>query len=183
MIGITAIGEVDEFILKVIAAHITGYLNFKTQLLTPFEEPVYAYNYSRLQYDAGKILSNFEAVPFKPCEKVIGVLNCDIFLPVFTHVFGEARQSGTHALVSLYRLESIPGTKDHSHPLLAERAAKVALHELGHLFNLFHCQDEYCIMHFSGDLTCLDKISFHFCRSCSYTFKKNMDILGTRMRD
>ena len=35
---------------------------------------------------------------------------------------------------------------------LYDRAAKVALHELGHLFNLQHCDDSRCLMHFNVDI-------------------------------
>ena len=178
MIGIVPIGKVDEFTLKVIAAHITGYLHLEAELYSSLENPVSAYDSLRMQYDAGKIITHLESKIYKSCAKIIGIFNDDIFVPIFTHVFGEARQGGGHALVSLYRLDSSLRGKEIPHTFLAERASKVALHELGHLFNLSHCQDELCIMHFSSDLTCLDKIPFYFCRCCSYTFKKNMDMYG-----
>ena len=53
----------------------------------------------------------------KPSRKdfeVIGVFNVDLFIPTFTHVFGEAKQAGMHALVSLFRLAK--GKEGHSLP-------------------------------------------------------------------
>jgi archaemetzincin len=100
-------------------------------------------------------------------DKVIAVLNVDIFMPIFTHVFGEAKQGGKCGLVSVFRLKMEQDCIYPAPSLVYERAAKVALHELGHLFNLLHCEDHRCLMHFSGDLCQLDKTPFYFCRYCT----------------
>ena len=166
IIGVVPVGEVPELAPKVIAAHITGYLKLSAEVLTPLDHPAYAFDEIRLQYNAGSILNFFDSSPFDEYDKVIGVLNVDLFVPIFTHVFGEAKQNGKYALVSLFRLaEGKEGCASPS-SILFERAAKVALHELGHLFNLFHCQDNKCLMHFSGDLEDLDHTPLYFCRYC-----------------
>ena len=103
-IGIIAIGDIPKDILKVIAAHITGYLNLKTNILPSLAHPAYAHDPRRQQYDAGIIISSFESTPVSDHEKIIGVLDVDLFVPIFTHVFGEARQGGKVALVSLAAL-------------------------------------------------------------------------------
>jgi archaemetzincin len=41
------------------------------------------------------------------------------------------------------------------------------MHELGHLFDLHHCMDRKCLMHFSGGLEDLDEAPLYFCRYCS----------------
>jgi archaemetzincin len=56
-------------------------------------------------------------------------------------------------------------------PGILERTAKVALHELGHLFNLEHCHDTRCLMHFSGNLTELDETPLYYCRYCATYFR------------
>ena len=93
IIGIVSVGEVPELAPKVIAAHINGYLKLPAEILTPLENPAYAFDEMRLQYNAGLILDFFESSPFDEYDKVIGVLNVDLFVPIFTHVFGEAKQS------------------------------------------------------------------------------------------
>jgi archaemetzincin len=167
IIGVLAIGEVPKAVLKVVAAHVTGYLNHKTEILPSLEHPSYAHDPRRQQYDAGIILSTLESTPIYNHEKIIGVLNVDLFVPIFTHVFGEARQGGKFALVSLYRLGKVLGKRKAISPQILERTAKVALHELGHLFNRVHCEDNRCIMHFSGRVEDLDKIPPYFCRYCA----------------
>jgi archaemetzincin len=166
-IGLVPIGEIPEISPKSIAAHILGLLNLDVDILPALEHPAYAHDKKRLQYDAGTILKTIETELFRDYTKVLGVVDLDIFVPIFTYVYGEAKQGGKCALVSLYRLKR---NLDGSLPplsLLLERAAKVALHELGHLFNLRHCMDEKCLMHFSGNLSHLDKTPVYFCRYCS----------------
>lgn len=172
--GVAPIGNIPEIISKTIAAHILGYLNIDADILPPLEHPAYAHDERRLQYNAGTILKNLELEPFHDYSKVVGVLDVDIFVPILTHVFGEAKQGGKYALVSLYRLRKGLKGSSPSMPLLLERAAKVALHESGHLFNLFHCMDERCIMHFSGELQDLDNTPFYFCRYCSTYFRDDL---------
>ncbi|MGD2100320.1 MAG: archaemetzincin family Zn-dependent metalloprotease [Desulfobacterales bacterium] len=173
-IGVVAVGNVPELAPKVIAAHVESYLQLPATILTPLAHPAYAFDDLRLQYDAGKILNYFESCSFEHFDKVIGIFSVDLFVPTFTHVFGEARQAGMYALVSLFRLAEGNKGNNPSSSLLFERAAKVALHEIGHLFNLFHCQHRNCLMHYSGGLTDLDECPLYFCRYCSTYFKDEL---------
>jgi len=173
-VGVVPLGEAPEIALKVIAANISGYLNLSVQILPPLEHPEYALDKRRLQYDAGIILKALESMPFDNCEKVIGVINQDLFVPIFTHVFGEAKQGGKFALVSLFRLGKNPDGSTTPSSLFFERGAKVALHELGHLFNLLHCEEKRCLMHFSGGHEDLDEIPLYLCRYCSTYLKGDL---------
>ena len=165
-IGLVPIGEVPEITSKAIAAHILGYFDLDTHILSPLESPDYAFDRKRMQYDAGLILKRIESGPFDDYVKIIGVLDADIFVPILTYVFGEARQGGKCALVSLFRLKKNKDGSASSRALLLDRSSKVALHELGHLFELHHCMDKRCLMHFSGELEDLDDTPLYFCRYC-----------------
>ena len=166
IIGVVPLGATPALVPKVIAAHISGYFNLHTRILSPLEHPAYAFDRQRLQYNAGTILTAIESLPFDGYLKIVAVLNADIFVPIFRHVFGQARQGGRLALVSLFRLAKHLNGSSASRARLYERSAKVALHELGHLFNLQHCDDQSCLMHFSGGLEDLDTLSFDLCRYC-----------------
>ncbi|MCP4681038.1 MAG: zinc metallopeptidase [Desulfobacterales bacterium] len=170
-IGVAPIGEVPKITLKSIAAHILGYLNLDVDILPPLEYPAYAYDEKRLQYDVGHILKALASQHFNDYAKIVGILDLDIFVPIFSYVFGEARQGGRHALVSIYRLKINEDASIPPMALLLERAGKVALHELGHLYNLRHCMDRECLMHFSGELDDLDKTPLNFCRYCAVYFR------------
>ncbi|WP_022665575.1 archaemetzincin family Zn-dependent metalloprotease [Desulfospira joergensenii] len=166
-VGILPLGEVPGLVLKIMAAHILAYADLPAKILPSLETPHFALDKRRLQYDAGGILKMLESRGIKGCTKVVAVMDQDLFVPVFTHVYGEARQGGNMALVSLFRLDKNPDGSTPASSLFYERAAKIALHELGHLFDLFHCNESTCLMHFSGDLEDLDRSSFSFCRHCS----------------
>ena len=170
-IGVVSIGDVSAVALKVICAHISGYLNLPTEVLTPLQHPTYALDKHRLQYNAALIISQLESMPFRQYDKVVGVVDVDLFVPIFTHVFGEARQGGKTALLSLYRLGKTQMDLRSLSAAALERAAKIALHELGHLYDLSHCMDIKCLMHFSGNLENLDQTPLYFCRYCTAFFR------------
>ena len=173
-IGVCALGNGVELPVKVVAAHVSAYLKLTSLILPPLAPPAYAFSENRLQYDAGAVLRDLENKSFDTCKKVIAVLDVDLFIPIFTHVYGEARQNGKIALVSTFRLS---GKNDGSSPSPAkilERTAKVALHELGHLFNLEHCHDSRCLMHYSGNLAELDDTPLDYCRYCTTYFRDTL---------
>jgi archaemetzincin len=170
-IGVFAFGDIPPVYLQVIAAHISGYLKLDADILPSLGQPEYALDEHRFQYDCGVILKTVNPDRFKGYEKVVGVLTVDLFVPIFTHVYGEARQGGKIALVSTYRLQNNPRKASVPSSLIYERTAKVAMHELGHLFNLSHCDDNKCLMHFSGSLNDLDHIPVYFCRYCTAYFR------------
>ena len=170
-IGVVPIGDIPEMVSSTVAAHILGYLGVNADILPPLEEPEYAYDERRLQYNAMLILKALEQEFFSDYAKIIGILDVDVFVPLFIHVFGEAKQGGRSALVSLHRLKKDQKGSTPPQALVLERTAKVALHEIGHLFNLVHCTDEKCLMHFSGVLLDLDRTPLYFCRYCSTYFR------------
>ena len=166
-VGVVPLGDVPEIVLKVIAGHITSCFKLTTQILPPLEQPEYALDERRLQYNAAIIIETFESIHFSDHDKVIAVLNQDLFIPIFTHVFGEARQGGKCGLVSLFRLAKNPDGSTPPKSIIHERAAKVALHELGHLLDLLHCEHKKCLMHFSGGIDEVDEMSLDLCEYCS----------------
>ncbi|HKK00325.1 MAG TPA: archaemetzincin family Zn-dependent metalloprotease [Desulfotignum sp.] len=165
-IGVLPLGEVPALVLKVITANITAYYKWPAAVLPVGTIPASAFDDRRLQYDAGIIINNLHAWDFTDYSKIVGVMSQDIFIPIFNHAYGHAVQGGYLAIISLFRLNR---NTDGSLPppsLFYARAAKVALHELGHLFSLFHCDENKCVMHFSGAIKDLDTIPFYLCRDC-----------------
>jgi len=138
IIGVVPVGDVPGLAPKVIAAHIIGYLKLPAEILTPSEPPTAAFDAINCQYNAAKILNCFESGSYDNYDKIVGVFNVDLFIPTFAYVFGEAKLGGKHALVSLFRLTKGKEGRTPPSAILYERAAKVALHELGHLYNLSH---------------------------------------------
>ncbi|MFO7816926.1 MAG: hypothetical protein R6V39_04505 [Desulfovibrionales bacterium] len=165
-VGLVAMGRIPEIALNIVSAHISGYLNLPSRCLPMLALPPECFDKKRFQYDAAKLIQYLERQAFADCIKIIALAEGDLFLPIFTHVLGEAQQGGTHAVISLSRLQSTENGLKSPDSKFYERIAKVALHELGHLFNLFHCRDTRCLMHFSGTIETLDAISLNYCSYC-----------------
>jgi archaemetzincin len=172
VVGVLPLGDAPLMAANVIAAHVSGYLNLGAETLPPLAIPRQALDPGRLQYNAGILIQSIEVLDLPDYFKVIALVDVDLFIPLFTHVFGEARQNGRVALVSLYRLQSADGGAPPSTERVLERTAKIALHELGHLLNLLHCDDERCLMHFSGRLEALDHTALNYCRYCRRTLHR-----------
>ena len=171
IIGVVPVGGVPELAPRVIVGHIIGYFKLAAEILSPCAPPAAAFDKIHRQYNAAMILNLFESGPYDNYDKIIGVFSGDLFIPTFAYVFGEAQQGGKHALVSLFRLANGKEAYNPPSAVLCERAAKVALHELGHLYNLAHCEEKNCLMHYSGGLADLDSIPLYFCRYCHTYFR------------
>jgi archaemetzincin len=80
-------------------------------------------------------------------------------------VYGEAQLGGKACIISTHRLnEGLFATGG----LMAYRSRllKEAIHELGHTFNLRHCTDHSCIMHYCRRISDVDRKSDDLCRYC-----------------
>ncbi len=166
-VGVVPLGEVPTLAVEVIAANITAYYKLPTDILPMLPIPESAFDEARLKYNAGILINELDALDFDGYSKIMGVIPRDMFVPIFNYVYGQAVQGGSLALISLFRLNRNADGSTPPTSLVFERAAKLALHELGHLFNLFHCNETKCIMHFSGVIEDLNKIPFYLCRDCA----------------
>jgi len=133
------------------------------------EEPFsadFAYDPVRGQYHSTAILQRLQAFSDDPETWFLGITDVDIYIPILTFVFGEAQLNGRCALVSLHRLhEEFYGLPPNP-KLLAERAVKEAVHELGHVLGLRHCHDWRCVMTSTHDVERLDLKSEEYCAAC-----------------
>ncbi len=94
-------------------------------------------------------------------DLALGFTEVDMFVPELNFVFGLASSDGACAVVSIQRLRE----KDEG--LLEERLLKEAVHELGHVLGLEHCDNRKCVMHFSNSLADTDVKGSGFCGKCS----------------
>jgi archaemetzincin len=88
----------------------------------------------------------------------LAVVTDDITIPVMRYVLGQAQMGGRHAVISTAR---IGGGN------LEERASKLAVHEVGHLFDLVHCEDPVCAMFAVVSMQELDRRASLLCRYCT----------------
>lgn len=97
---------------------------------------------------------------------IFGIMKKDSFVPDLNFVFGLADVKSGAAMISLSRLGS-------SKPdIFLERCLKEAVHEIGHLHELSHCDNRLCVMHFSNSLLETDLKSHKFCEKCTERLRK-----------
>jgi archaemetzincin len=106
-----------------------------------------------------------------PRRKVLAVAADDLYIPVLTYVFGEARLGGDVALVSTHRLQNERYGLPEDRDLTFRRLVKESLHELGHAYGLTHCQEFGCLMHSSSSVEEIDLRGDVFCSSCQRSLR------------
>jgi archaemetzincin len=125
------------------------------------------YNPGRRQYDANKLLKMITQQAPANALKVIGMVRVDLYIPILTYIFGQAKLNGHTGLASLYRLRNEHYGLEPDDELLRNRFSKVVIHELGHTFGLIHCSNPVCIMRSSTYVEDLDQKNKQFCYRCS----------------
>lgn len=129
-----------------------------------------AHSKERNQFYSTKIIS--EAIPLTKeiNGKVLILVDFDLFIPIFTFIFGEAQLNGKHSIISLCRLHEEFYTGKTNEDLLIERTIKEILHELGHNFGLLHCTNWDCVMHSSTSIEEVDIKGKDYCNKCKSAF-------------
>jgi len=125
----------------------------------------------RGQYNSSLILQQLIMKPPPDADKILGVLDVDLFIPILTFVFGEAQLKGIGAVVSTQRLHNrFYGLPENSE-LASERLLKEAVHELGHTFGLIHCSQPKCVMNSSTYVENIDQKPAELCPLCQKSIK------------
>jgi len=128
------------------------------------------YDTSRVQYNAAKIIDSQE---IQQDKKYLIIAIHDLFIPIFTFVFGLAKLNGNVAVISTHRLNNRYYGLPEDEDLLTERIIKEAVHEIGHLFGLRHCIQYNCVMVNSTSAEEIDIKNTDFCPSCQSILQNN----------
>ncbi len=173
---ISPVGEIPDWINTVIGEKVGEIFGFKTQVKPILDDISFAYDEKRIQYYSTKILERLEEKAPDDCLKVLAVTQEDLFIPILTHVYGEAQLGGIASIISISRLIAYPTTDSIDKG--ESRIIKEAAHELGHAFDLRHCEDTHCIMHYCRKIEDVDNKSDRFCRYCTVLLNDVIKLLG-----
>ncbi|MBI4632981.1 MAG: archaemetzincin family Zn-dependent metalloprotease [Deltaproteobacteria bacterium] len=129
------------------------------------------FDQNRVQYNSSLILRQLITSPPPDAEKILGVLDVDLFIPILTFVFGEAQLKGIGAVVSTQRLHNRFYGLPENREVTTDRLLKEAVHELGHTFGLVHCLQPKCVMNSSTYVENIDQKSAELCPLCQKSIK------------
>ena len=175
---IRPIGFIDRGVLDHLAMCIATRCGLPCKVLEGMEDPDYAYDEKRGQYNAKLILKRILQCCSDNALRVIGITQVDMFVPVLKYVYGLALMEGRCAVISLHRLRPEFYDQLPDHDLFMGRAEKTAVHEVGHSFGLTHCRDRGCVMYPSTRIEDTDFKKPEFCLTCIELFKWNLKILS-----
>lgn len=142
------------------------------EIIITLSDMEFAYNPSRKQYLAEKILLNLKKYLPNDAKVLLAVVDKDLYTEGFNYIFGQSW--GNVCIVSIYRF--LPCSEidtEEEIKLLNERTLKTIVHEIGHSFGLSHCKNHKCVMFFSNWVGDTDKKNKTFCPTCQkHLFRK-----------
>ncbi|NWF93659.1 MAG: archaemetzincin family Zn-dependent metalloprotease [Syntrophaceae bacterium] len=159
------IGDVDPKVIETLRHDLARAFKKKILLARGMPQPDYAFNRRRNQYLSTAILKAMaEKKAYSIYEKVLGIIDHDLYVPRLNFVFGEAGRDV--AIISLTRLRNEFYNLPKDLPLFRKRVLTEAVHELGHTYGLGHCGNPHCVMFFSNSLIDTDAKGPDFCARC-----------------
>ena len=154
---IVPVGHIGKDLLGSVSRYLEG-LGFSVRISEELPIPERAYNRKRSQYT---VIPFIELVDDYEGHHLL-VTDVDLCTSHLNFIFGCG--PGPNAIISIARLKG---------DLLEERMIKEAVHELGHVFSLGHCDNLRCVMHFSNCLADTDYKQKEFCSRCQQLWDKS----------
>lgn len=172
-IVISPIGDLDPSTIKHVDKEVRRHFGFETEIKPLIQDIVFALDPARDQYNSTLILEKISREATTDTLKILAISDVDLFIPILTYVFGEAQLGGKACIISIFRLqENLVSLNINGR--FQDRVAKEAIHELGHTFNLRHCPDHSCSMHYCRNIEDVDKKSAQFCRYCNVLYEDEL---------
>lgn len=175
---IAPIGDFEADILQAITTMVPRTFELSCRIEPLLQDVRFSWNAERDQFHSTAILAKLsEEVP-DDTFKILALTHEDLFIPILTHVYGEAELGGTSCIVSTFRLAGNISPANQR-DLYLDRIVKESAHELGHTFDLRHCKDTQCLMHYCRSISDVDGKMSQFCRYCRVLLEDQLKRIGT----
>lgn len=161
--------DADADLVPLVAAHLARQFDAVVEPRDPGGRPEHTFDARRKQHSSRAVLEWVLARRPEAVDRVLALTDVDLFMPVLTFVFGEAQLGGTAAVVSTARLRDQMTAR--APKLLIARVLKECVHELGHTYNLVHCDSPECAMARSGNTANVDAKRLTLCPECEGKYR------------
>lgn len=175
---ISPIGSLDAKLIKRVGGEVQRIIGYTTRINITLQDIEFAFDLSRNQHYSTPILQKLAGLVPPRTVKILAITRVDLFIPILTHVYGEAQLGGKACIISTYRLMESLGMG--ASEMFCQRVVKEAIHELGHTFNLRHCKDHACCMHYCRTIKDVDRKSDQLCRYCKILLKDEIKRLSEK---
>lgn len=165
----------DGHLLEMLRGDLQLHLNLPVKVMGNMPVPEESYERSRDQFHSTKILKEILKEVPPDAEKILGLVDRDLCIPILTFVFGEAQLDGTASVVGLARLRQEFHGLPPDGTIFYERLCKESLHELGHTFGLIHCRSRECVMSLANTIRDVDRKGISFCEECESSILTKSD--------
>lgn len=166
VIHLVPVGDADRRRLEAVRVALATEFGASCHVGDQELDPAGAYHPGRRQYHSTELLGALDRSRGGGDDILLGVAGVDLFIPILTFVFGEAQFGGRCAVVSSHRLRQEYYGLPVDEAKLTERLVKEAVHEVGHLFSLHHCEDYLCAMAPAHSVEWIDLKGRWLCLQC-----------------
>ncbi|MFO8032781.1 MAG: hypothetical protein R6U22_09580, partial [Desulfohalobiaceae bacterium] len=101
---ISPIGRLGTLFEGMLSQAVASTFHCSTRIEPLLQDVDFAYHAGRQQHHSTAILEQAAAMLPKEYSKVLLITGFDLFIPILTHVYGEAQLNGRSCIVSTYRL-------------------------------------------------------------------------------
>jgi archaemetzincin len=175
---ISPIGNFDAKLIDLVGREIHRIIGYTTRSKSILQQIDFAEDLSRNQHYSTPILEKLAGLAPPRAVKILAITRVDLFIPILTHVYGEAQLGGKACIISTHRLNE--GLGMGISKIFSKRVVKEAIHELGHAFNLRHCKDHTCCMHYCRTIKDVDRKSDQLCRYCKILLEDEIKRLSEK---
>jgi len=165
-IVVIPMGEIDYSLVNKLSSKLVSYFSVGVDILQGMKIPQEAFNQQRGQYYSTVILTKLELMKSAPGEKMLGLVDEDLYMPSRNFVIGGADPVGKSAVVSLFRLKRENYEMLDEEKVLFSRILKESIHQLGHLWGFKDCRNPKCVMYLTDNVIELDSKRIKFCDNC-----------------
>ncbi len=171
------IGDIDNKILEYTQIELEKRFNVSVEIGRQLEEPAYAYHKHKKQYNSTKILKKIHKLKLTGYDRILGIVDVDLYVPERTFVFGGADVKKKVSVISLTRLRQEFYDLPEDSAQFKHRTIIEAVHELGHTYGLYHCKNNKCVMFLSNTIDDTDHKGAELCSNCERIMEEKKDIV------